>query len=625
MYRRALIVIKGFGILFHKVRNSGNFFELILRALNFLKREGLNGIRIRLSTYGNIAAPEYQRWIDSYEGLDSSSKAYIKLKIDELDSPPLISVLMPTFDSNIVWLKEAIASVKKQLYPHWELCIADDASNNAEIKSFLYQCSQEDLRIKLILCHERQGISATTNAALGIATGQWIILLDHDDLISEDALYRVAMVIDSNQSLRLIYSDEDRIDSLGVRFGAYFKGDWSPELFYSQNLISHLGAYKKELVDKIGGFRIGFEGSQDYDLALRCIENITSTQIYHIPRILYHWRSHEKSFSHLNAVISKNNGVRALNEHLERKGISAQAVAVDAGYRIIYEPPQDKPLVSLIIPTHNRIDLLKRAISSILEKTIYSNYELIIIDHQSNESESVSYLSEISSIKNIRIIRVVGSFNFSKFNNQAVNAANGSIVGLLNNDIEVITPNWLGEMVGLAIQEGAGAVGARLWYPNDTLQHGGVILGYGPSRIAGHIHGIQRDNQGYFGQAELIQNFSAVTAACLLVKKSVYFEADGLDENLPVDYNDVDFCLRLIRLGYRNIWTPYAELYHHEHGTRGKTLNPQRDTQLSLDICYMQHRWGDSLIQDSFYNPNMSLDVAFRLSFPPRLKDKKIN
>ena len=611
-------MIKDVGLIFKKVFHSKNLFYLLAKTLSILRSEGLNGIRIRLLPHANITVPEYQRWIALHEGLDLECRAFIRLKIDSLDGPPLLSVLLPTCDSNIVWLKEAIDSVQKQIYPYWELCIADDASRNPEVKSLLLEYSQQDSRIKIIYCQERRGISQTANAALGIASGQWIALLDHDDLISEDALYQVALAVCCNPNACLIYSDEDRIDSNGVRFDPYFKGDWNPDLFYSQNFISHLGAYKRELVNQVGGFRIGFEGSQDYDLALRCIEVLKGEQIHHISKVLYHWRLHENSFSHQNSVISKNAGVRALNDHLKRELINAHGVANDTGYRVIYDMPRNIPLVTLIIPTHNHIDLLKRAVSSILEKTTYSNYELLIIDHQSDEDESINYLSEISSIENIRVIRVVGSFNFSKFNNQAVSAANGSIVGLLNNDVEVITPNWLDEMVSLVIQEGAGAVGARLWYPDDTLQHGGVILGYGPSRIAGHIHAMSRDDKGYFGRAELIQNFSAVTAACLLVKKSVYLEADGLDENLPVDYNDVDFCLRLIRLGYRNIWTPYAELYHHEHGTRGKVQNPQRDAQLMQDMAYMRNRWGDYLTQDPTYSPNLDLDVAFRLSFPPR-------
>ena len=611
-------MIKAFRLIFQEARNSANFSKLFLRALGIIRREGLNGIRIRLAATQETAILEYQQWINLHENLDLGSEAFIKLKIDCLDCPPLISVLMPTCDPNIAWLKEAIHSVQKQFYPYWELCIADDASSNPEVKSLLHEYSQKDSRIKVTYCQYRLGISGATNTALGIANGQWITLLDHDDWISEDALYQIAMAADANQSLFLIYSDEDRIDPDGIRSGPYFKGGWSPDLFYSQNFISHLGAYKKDLVDKIGGFRVGFEGSQDYDLALRCIEILKDNQIHHIPRVLYHWRSHEKSFSHQYPALSKNAAVKALNDHLSRKAINAHAVAVDSGYRVIYGLPLDKPLVTLIIPTHNRIDLLQRAVNSILEKTTYLNYELIIIDHRSDEADSLAYFNEISSIENIRVMRVDEPFNFSKFNNQAVNVSNGSIVGLLNNDIEVISPDWLNEMVGLAIQDSVGAVGARLWYPDDTLQHGGVILGYGPSRIAGHIHGMSRENQGYFGRAELIQNFSAVTAACLLVKKSVYLEVNGLDENLPVDYNDVDFCLRLMKLGYRNIWTPYAELYHYEHGTRGKPLNSQRSSQLILDMNYMQHRWGDYLTQDPFYSTNLNLDVAFRLASPPK-------
>ncbi|WP_158526011.1 glycosyltransferase [Polynucleobacter paneuropaeus] len=618
-------MINKLGFILKKLRNSRNFSKLALRALEIMRAEGLNGIRIRLIGADEAPISGYQEWINLHEKLDLESKALIKLKIDCLNCPPLLSVLMPTCESNIAWLREAIDSVQKQLYPYWELCIADDASSSPEVKSLLSQFSQDDSRIKVVFCKDRQGISEATNVALGMANGQWIALLDHDDWISEDALYQIAAAADANKNLSLIYSDEDRIDPDGLRFGPYFKGGWSPDLFYSQNFISHLGAYKKDLVVQVGGFRVGFEGSQDYDLALRCIEILEDNQIHHVPRVLYHWRSHENSFSHQHSDMAKIAAVKALNEHLARRLINAQAISVDAGYRVIYGLASEKPLVSLIIPTHNRVDLLRRAVSSILEKTTYSNYELIIIDHRSDEAETLLYLDEISSIDNVRVMHVEGGFNFSAFNNQAVNVANGSIVGLLNNDIEVISPDWLDEMVGLTIQDGAGAVGARLWYPNDTLQHGGVILGYGPSRIAGHIHGMRRDNQGYFGRAELIQNFSAVTAACLLVKKSVYLEANGLDENLPVDYNDVDFCLRLIKLGYRNIWTPYAELYHYEHGTTGRgALSAQRHSQLSKDMSYMRNRWGDYLIQDPLYSPNLDLDVVFRLSSTrERLENQK--
>ena len=606
-------------MIFCETQKSRGFLPLILRVLAIIQSEGLRGVYSRLSTPRNIQFSEYQKWIDLYERLDERSKAYVRLKIDSLANPPVISVLMPTYNSNINWLKEAIQSVRGQLYHNWELCISDDASTNPRIKSFLLECAQDDLRIKLNFSPERKGISEATNAALNLSNGQWVVLLDHDDLISEDALYRVALAATEDPNLSLIYSDEDRIDSGGMRFSPYFKCNWSPELFYSQNFISHLGAYKKELVDQVGGFRSNFDGSQDYDLALRCIEHIKDHQIHHIPRVLYHWRSHENSFSYQNPTQSKNAGVRALNEHLERRAIVAVAASTDSGYKISYTISPEIPLVSLIIPTHNCVDLLRRAVSSILYKTEYQNYELIIIDHQSDEIETLTYLNEISMAKNIRVIRVEGDFNFSKFNNRAVNEANGSVVGLINNDIEVISSDWLTKMLSLSLQSGVGAVGARLWYPDGSLQHGGVLLGYGPSRIAGHIHGMRREDKGYFGQAELIQNFSAVTAACLLVKKSVYLEAGGLDENLPVDYNDVDFCLRLVKLGYRNIWTPYAELYHYEHGTRGKVLNPQKTSQIKKDMAYMQLRWGDYLVKDPKYSPNLDLDIAFKLRSPPGL------
>ena len=411
-----------------------------------------------------------------------------------------------------------------------------------------------------------------------VAQGEWVVLLDHDDLLPAHALFKVAEVINKYPNCRLIYSDEDKIDDLGVRSDPYFKSDWNQDLFYSHNMFSHLGVYDAELIRKVGGFRIGLEGSQDYDLALRCIEHITPHQIQHIPHVLYHWRIHAESTASSSdakpyAILA---GARAINEHFERCGVDALVETTASTYRVRYALPKNLPLVSLVIPTRNGVRLLRQCVESILEKTSYSPYEILIVDNGSDEPETLQYLESLKLKSNIQIIRDDRPFNYSALNNAAVRKAKGEIIGLVNNDIEVISPDWLSEMVSHALRPDVGAVGARLWYSNDTLQHGGVILGLGG--VANHAHKhLPRNAPGYMGRACLIQSFSAVTAACLVIRKYIYESLGGLNEiDLAVAFNDVDFCIRVREAGYKNIWTPDADLYHHESATRGAEDTPEK-------------------------------------------------
>ena len=571
----------------------------------------------------NTDRNNYLKWVLEFDTLTDEMRATMCARIKKFNAKPLISVVMPVYNPNPAWLEEAIESVRKQIYPNWELCIADDASTNLDIRPMLERYAHEDKRIKVTFREKNGHISAASNSALSLAQGEWIALLDHDDLLAEHALFWVADAINKHTEMRLIYSDEDKIDKSGVRLDPYFKCDWNPDLFYSHNLITHLGVYHAKLVKKINGFRIGVEGSQDYDLALRCIEHIAPDQIYHIPRVLYHWRIHAESTASSSdakpyAMIA---GERAINEHFQRKGINAKAELEVYGYRVRYELPAILPLVSLIIPTRNGLKLLKQCIESILTKTTYSNYEILIVNNGSDDHSTLLYLQEITLEPRIRVIHDDRPFNYSALNNAAVKMAQGEIVGLINNDIEVISPDWLSEMISHALRPEVGAVGAKLWYPNYTLQHGGVILGLGG--VVAHAHrSLPKDNPGYCGRASLIQSFSAVTAACLLVRKSIYKALGGLNEtNLQVAYNDVDFCLRLREVGYRNIWTPYAELYHHESATRGEDDTPEKQARFEKEKTYMQLRWGDIIKHDPAYSPNLTTEYEdFSLAWPPRVE-----
>jgi glycosyltransferase involved in cell wall biosynthesis len=606
------------------IRRIGGLSSSVNKSIKIYREEGLKGVLTRFKKI--IALNEkttYQGWIERYDTLTPESRAKMRNLIKKNSSKPLISIIMPTFNTKSEWLIEAIESVRNQIYPNWELCIADDASTDPDVRPLLERYTKEDPRIKVIFREKNGHISESSNTALKLATGDWIALFDHDDLLSETALFWVVEAIKQNPKAQLIYSDEDKIDERGVRQAPYFKCDWNVDLFYSHNLITHLGVYRAKLVKKIGGFRVGLEGSQDHDLALRYIEHIKPNQIHHIPRILYHWRIHSLSTAKSgdNKSYAKLAGVKALNDHFKRQNINAKAEPVDLGFRVRYQLPPKPPLVSLIIPTRNGLSLLKTCVNSIIEKTTYPHYEIIIVDNGSDDPATLQFLDDLKNSGKATVIRDDSPFNYSALNNKAVKLAKGEIVGLLNNDLEVISPGWLSEMASHALRPEIGAVGAKLWYPNNTLQHGGVIIGLGG--VAGHAHKhLARGNPGYMGRAVLIQNLSAVTAACLVVRKSVYEEVHGLEEKkLTVAFNDVDFCLRLREKGYRNLFTPYAEFYHYESATRGYEDNPEKIRRFQKEIQYMNERWGDQLLNDPAYSPNLTLDHEnFHVASPPRVE-----
>jgi glycosyltransferase involved in cell wall biosynthesis len=625
-----------------KVRQCGNFFWDLFRrdgldvclakGMTVLRREGFAGVKLRLGsllrgvavpTGGNalFARNDYAEWVRRYDVVTDELRARLRTKIDGFAIKPLISVIMPTYNANVKWLAEAIDSIQKQLYPYWELCVADDASTDPAVRSLLEGRAAKDPRIKVVFRPLNGHISLASNSALELATGEWLALLDHDDLLSEHALFYVAEAVNDNPDAGLIYSDEDKLDGKGNRLAPYFKCDWNRDLFYSHNMITHLGVYRADLIREIGGFRQGTEGAQDYDLALRCIERVTASQIVHIPRVLYHWRMHHESTA-LSAdakPYAMLTGERVLNEHLARRKIAARAELIGHGFRVRYALPEKPLLVSLIIPTRNGLKLIRQCIESILAKTTYPRYEIIILDNASDDPETIAYFRQLEKEPRIRILHDENPFNYSALNNAGVRVASGKVVALLNNDLEVISPDWLTEMVSLALQPGVGAVGARLLYPDDTIQHGGVILGIGG--WAGHAHkGVARGRLGYAARAGLIQEFSAVTAACMVIRRETYEKLGGFNETeLQVACNDVEFCLRLRDAGLRNVWTPYAELYHHESATRGYDDTPEKKARFKRERGVVQDRWPGLFLHDPAYSPNLTLDHEdFSLAWPPR-------
>ena len=608
--------------------NHGGFKALFLKIWVIARQEGLSSLIKRFSRtftpYANkVNSAPYQQWIEKFDHISDELRARMHVLSENFTYKPLISIIMPTYNSNIEWLTEAIESVRKQTYPRWELCIADDASTEEAVQKVLQQYEKLESRIKVVYRSQNGHISAASNSALQLATGEWIALLDHDDLLSEHALFWVVDALQHNPSIQFIYSDEDKIDGQGQRFDPYFKPDWNKQLFYSQNFICHLSVFRNDILKNISGFEIGLEGSQDHDLILRYLECIDFKKIHHISRILYHWRMHNKStaFSSHTKPYAILSGEKALNNHFERQKISATAEYVGFGYRIHYSLPSILPLVSLIIPTKNGFSLLSQCVDSILKKTTYENYEILIIDNGSDDKETLRYLQKLSDENdNISIIKDDRPFNYSALNNEAAKSANGEILGLLNNDLEVISPEWLSEMVSIALQPDTGAVGARLWYPNDTLQHGGVIIGLGGVAAHSHKH-LPRNEYGYFCRARLTQNFSAVTAACLVIRRFIFDEVGGLNESdLQIAFNDVDFCLRVQEAGYSNIWTPFAELYHHESATRGYENTPEKKERFSKEVKYMQMKWQTTIYHDPAYNPNLTLDREdFSLADTPRI------
>lgn len=573
---------------------------------------------------------DYAAWVRRFDTPSLEALVALRAELEALpaEKRPLISILLPVYNPPEQWLVKAIESVRQQLYPHWELCIADDASREPHVRRVLEDYAQRDQRIKVTFRSQNGHISAASNSALELAQGEFVALLDHDDELAARALADVVLALARRPGLEFIYSDEDKIDELGRRFDPYFKPDWNPDLLLGQNYTCHLSVFRTARMRRIGGFRVGFEGSQDWDLVLRFTADVRPEQVCHLPRVLYHWRAIPGSTA---LVINEKSDYpfiaarKALTEHLAHQGIGAELISV-AGHhwRIRHPLPTPAPKVSIIIPTRNAADLLRLGIGSILAKTTYPDFEIIVVNNRSNDPATLAYFDELRGL-GVRVVDYDAPFNFSALNNFAVRAAAGSVLAFLNNDLEVINGDWLEEMVSQAVRPGIGAVGSMLYYPDDTVQHAGVILGLtgpaGRDGVAGHaFKDAKRGAEGQRNRLRLAQNYSAVTAACLVIRREIFEQVGGFNEtDLPVAFNDIDFCLRVRQAGHRNLWTPFAELYHHESASRGAEDTPEKLERFAREAAYMRRTWGRLLDRDPAYNPNLSLTQEdFSLAFPPR-------
>lgn len=562
-------------------------------------------------------AVSYERWVEDMELSQISSLEQQKEEMNAWDSKPVISILLPTYNTPEVLLRECIESVLGQSYPYWQLCIADDASTRPEVRAVIEEYALADSRICFTQRKHNGHISECSNSALELASGEWIALLDHDDCLPEYALFEVVKALKEHPQAQIIYSDEDKLDLQGRRCDPFFKPDWSPDLLFSQNYMTHLLVYRHQLLREVGGFRKGYEGSQDYDLLLRCIASLpeaTQNNILHIPKVLYHWRMTEQStaMGHERKDYATTAALRALQDFMDRCHPGVRMEVVQPGiYRARWPLPAKLPLVSLIIPTRDGLEELRTCIESICEKTTYPNYEILVVDNQSTCSHTLAYLQELEAGirygERIRVLSYNHPFNYSAINNFAVQHANGEVLGLINNDVEVISPEWLSEMVSHAIRPNIGCVGAKLYYPDGSIQHAGVVLGIGG--VAGHSHKYFPGHaEGYFGRLRAIHNVSAVTGAVLVVEKKIYEKLGGLNiVGLPVTFNDVDFCIKVQKAGYMNLWTPFGELYHHESKTRGDDQTPEKQSRFKMECEFMEAQWGDFLWNDPFYNRNLTL------------------
>ena len=586
--------------------------RLWIKAKKGFKYMAKNGIshtiqRAKIEKLRNQAS--YPNWLARNEVLDIEAMTQ---EIATFHYQPKISIAMPVYNVEEKWLRLCIDSILNQVYTNWELCMADDASTDPNVKKILTEYQQLDERIRVVFREQNGHISEATNSALAIATGEFVALLDNDDELAINAFYEVVKVLNENPELDLIYSDEDKIDMDGNRSDPAFKPDWSPDLLLGTNYISHLGVYRRSILEEIGGFLKGYEGSQDYDLVLRFTEKTTKERIKHIPKVLYYWRMLPTSTAvdQGSKGYAFEAGLRAVQDALVRRGINGHATHGAAnGLYDVYDIESEK-LVSIIIPTKNGYKDVQRCVSSIIEKTTYQNYEIIMADNGSTDPKMHELYAEFEQqlpgrffVESIDI-----PFNFSTINNRAAKKAHGEYLLFLNNDTEVITENWLTLMVSFAQQERIGCVGAKLLYPNNTVQHAGVILGLGG--VAGHGHyGYPHGDLGYFGRLAINVNYSAVTAACLLMKKADFDAVGGFEEAFTVAFNDVDLCLKVQALGRDNVWLHEAELYHFESQTRGYDDKGKKKKRFEQEKVMMEEKWGPLIENDPFYNPNLTRDI----------------
>jgi GT2 family glycosyltransferase len=566
---------------------------------------------------------DYEFWLKRFISPRPADYDRIEEMTQAFERRPTFSFVMPVYNTPPELLVECIDSMLNQTYPHFEICIADDRSTSAEVGDILRRYAKQDSRVKYMRREINGHISAASNSAMALATGEYIVLVDHDDLIPDYCLFIVAYYLNQNPQARIVFSDEDKITIDGVRFSPYFKGDFDRFLLYGHNMVSHLGVYERALLQQIGGFRIGFEGSQDYDLLIRAMEIAGEDAILHIPHVLYHWRAIPGS----TAVSADQKGYaitaaqRSINGHFERTATPLRSIeGIAPGLSAISNTREPTQKVSIIIPTRDGLDDLKACIDSVI-KNPPENVEIIVVDNGSEQPATLKYFEALQRGRTATVISYPEEFNFSAINNFAVQHTTGDILCFLNNDTEVVNRNWVARARTLLLLDDVGMVGARLLYPDKTLQHFGLAAGMGAHGVAGAPHqGLGADDPGYFGKARLAQQFSAVTAACMFVKRSVFDAVGGFDEGLRVAYNDVDLCLKVRQAGFKIVGDPEVLLVHKESKTRGSDDNGEKALRLEAEAALMRERWGTTLSADPFWSPNLSdKRDDFALANPPRV------
>lgn len=614
----------GVRVLARHLRHAGvrpQRWGWIVRRIGEIVREGrLSAVLERHAIVDDLYA-DYPAWIARFDRIDAGDRAALLESIGRRGNRPLVSVLMPTYESDLPDLRAAVESVRRQLYPHWELCIVDDGSTDEAVQRYLTELGEEP-RIRVATQTRNQGIAATLNATLAMATGEFVAFLDHDDLLHEAALLRIVEAIDRHPDAQLLYTDEDLLDEHGTRTRPHFKPDWNEEWIRTTNYVLHLCVAATAAARGIGGFRAGLDGVQDWDFVLRLSEAAGPSRIVHVPQVLYHWRIRPGSTA---AGINQKAGIEAaqrktMQDMLARRDMAATIARSSAGFTLRYHVPSPAPLVSIVIPTRDAAELLRRCIASIAAKTNYPAYETVIVDHETRDPAAVALLAELARQPAIRVVPFAGEFNYAAECNLGAAEARGDILVLLNNDVEIADPSWLDVLVGHAVQPDVGVVGALLLYPDDTIQHAGVVLGLNGTADRPYL-GYQRGHPGIAGRATSAQDVTAVVTACAAVRRDVFAQAGGLDPSFAVSHNDLDFCLRVRSLGYRNVIAPAAVLYHHEGASRGLEDSPADRARADDEAARFLARWGRIVADDPCYNPNLTLaGAAFALAWPPRAR-----
>ena len=600
------------------IARGGGLKRTLNKAILIYRCEGLEGIRRRIRIVATLQAirparrsgecdrNDYAEWIRRYDTLTNEARGVMRTRIDGFSRKPLISVVMPTYNSKPAWLIEAIESVRNQIYPHWELCIADDASTDKAIRPILEKYANDDARIKLVFRGQNGGISAASNSALELATGEWVVLLDHDDQLHPCALYRFNEAIEEEPDTDILYADEDHLDELGQRCRPFFKPDWSPALLWSQNYCGHPLCFRLELAKRVGGFREGYEGSQDHDLLLRL--SIAARRTKHIAAVLYHWREHSQSTALLYTAKPHAHaaGVRAVEDHLRaRYGDSLMRVD-DGPSRFTYAPRfflATSAFVSIIIPIRDKYELLRDCIASILSLSTWRQFEIVVIDNGSQEAETRQYLDTlVRDNGQVRVISMPTSFNWSVLNNTGVAHAKGDIFIFLNNDTEVITPDWIEQLSATASLPDVGLVGPLLLYPDNSIQHAGVVVGM--NGWADHVFKGEatKHKHGPFVSPLVCRNVMSVTGACMAIHRSKFKRLGGFDETFIICGSDVELGIRAHGVALQNVYRADVVLRHYESKTRGHDI-PASDFEQSM-MKYAPYRTEKT---DPFFNPNLSL------------------